>query len=85
MTWTEVAPTLDLTLQLFAQYDPYGNSHFWGNFMEDRLKYSATLVLDYSSAWQASLGYAGVSYFSDKYKTVFDRQDTVNFSVDYKF
>jgi hypothetical protein len=85
MTWTDVAPTLDLTLKLFAQYDPYGNSHFWGNFMEDRLKYSTTLVLDYSNAWQASLGYAGISYFSDKYGTAFDRQDTVNFSVDYKF
>jgi hypothetical protein len=53
--------------------------------MEDRLKYSTTLVLDYSNAWQASLGYAGISYFSDKYGTAFDRQDTVNFSVDYKF
>lgn len=85
-TWQNaVVNGLDITTQLFAQYDFSGNSHLWGNFMEDRLMSSLTVVGNYVKDWEASVSYARTDYMSDTYDSVYERQDTINFSVNYKF
>ena len=81
-TWQAVANrNIDLTLNLFAQYDFSGNSHFWGNFAEDRLQYSIGLIGKFGTAWEAEINYAGQD-FSD---SVYETQDTINLSFNYKF
>lgn len=81
-TWQAVGNrNIDLVLNLFLQYDFSGNSHFWGNFAEDRLQYSVGLTGRFGNAWEAAISYAGQSY-SD---SVFETQDTVNLSFNYKF
>jgi outer membrane autotransporter protein len=81
-TWQAVANrNIDLVLNVFMQYDFSGNSHFWGNFAEDRLQYSVGLTGKFGTAWEANVNYAGQS-FSD---SVFETQDTINVSFNYKF
>ena len=81
-TWQSVASrNINLTLNLFAQYDFSGNSHYWGNFAEDRLQYSVGLTASFGNAWEANINYAGNSFSESQ----FQNQDTVNLSVNYKF
>jgi hypothetical protein len=81
-TWQAVANrNIDLTLNLFVQYDFSGNSHFWGNFAEDRVQYSVGLTSKFGNALEANINYAG-QVFDD---SAFETQDTVNVSFNYKF
>lgn len=81
-TWQAVANrNIDLVLNLFVQYDFSGNSHFWGNFAEDRVQYSVGLTGKFGNAWEANINYAGQSFDDSVYET----QDTVNVSFNYKF
>jgi len=81
-TWQAVANrNIDLVLNLFMQYDFSGNSHFWGNFAEDRVQYSVGLTGKFGTAWEAEINYAGQT-FDD---SVFENQDTINLSFNYKF
>lgn len=80
-TWQAVRPGVDLSLAVFLQYDINGNSHFWGNFAEDRLLGSTTLTAAIGNEWEASAGYSWVSQDNSHY----DTQDVFNMSVNYKF
>ncbi|WP_432474668.1 DUF1302 domain-containing protein [Amphritea sp. HPY] len=80
-TWQAVRPGVDLSLAVFLQYDIDGNSHFWGNFAEDRLLGSTTLTAAIGNEWEASAGYSWVSQDNSHY----DTQDVFNMSVNYKF
>lgn len=81
-TWLSVANrNIDLTLNLFVQYDFSGNSHFWGNFAEDRVQYSVGLTSKFGNALEANINYAG-QVFDD---SAFETQDTINVSFNYKF
>jgi hypothetical protein len=80
-TWTGVYPGTDLTLGLFLQKDLHGNSHFWGNFAEDRLLGTVSLTANVGNAWEARLGYNWIKQNNSNYET----QDSVNLSVNYKF
>lgn len=85
-TWQNAfVNNLDITTSLFAQYDFSGNSHWWGNFLEKRFKGSLGVTGNYGSAWEANVTYAMMDYMSDTYDSNYERQDTVNFSVNYKF
>ena len=85
-TWQNaIINNLDVTTSLFAQYDFSGNSHYWGNFMEDRLMASFGVTGRYGSAWEAGVSYAMTEYMSDDYDSNYERQDTVNLTVNYKF
>jgi hypothetical protein len=80
-TWQNVLQGLDITTALFVQYDFNGNSHYTGNFAEDRLLTSFGVTFNYGTGWEANLNYARAD-FAD---SVYEKQDTVNFSVNYKF
>ena len=80
-TWQAIRPGTDLSLDLFVQYDIEGNSHFWGNFAEDRLLGAVTLTANIGNEWEASAGYSWV----DQDNSHFETQDVVNLSVNYKF
>jgi hypothetical protein len=81
-TWQAVANrNIDITLNLFAQYDFSGNSHFWGNFAEDRVQYSVGLTGAFGNALEASINYSGQVFD----KSAYEKQDTINFSMNYKF
>ena len=85
-TWQNaIINNLDITTSIFAQYDFEGNSHYWGNFIEDRLMASFGVSGKYGTAWEAGVNYAMTEYMSDDYDSVYDRQDTINFAVNYKF
>lgn len=80
-TWQAVRPGVDLSLGLFLQYDIEGNSHFWGNFAEDRILGAATLTANVGNEWEASAGYS----WTDMKNSHYDTQDVFNLSVNYKF
>ena len=80
-TWQAIRPGTDLSLDVFVQYDIEGNSHFWGNFAEDRLLGAVTLTANIGNDWEASAGYSWVDQDNSHYET----QDVVNLSVNYKF
>ncbi|MEH6579940.1 MAG: DUF1302 family protein, partial [Amphritea sp.] len=80
-TWQAVRPGVDLSLGLFLQHDIEGNSHFWGNFAEDRWLGGTTLTANVGNEWEASAGYSWVDQDNSHYET----QDVYNFSVNYKF
>ncbi|NOR49724.1 MAG: DUF1302 family protein, partial [Desulfuromonadales bacterium] len=85
-TWQNaIINNLDITTSLFAQYDFSGNSHWWGNFLEDRFMGSLGVTGKYGSSWETNVTYAMTEYMSDTYDSNYERQDTVNFSVNYKF
>ncbi|WP_372836547.1 DUF1302 family protein, partial [Pontibacterium sp.] len=80
-TWQAVRPGTDLALDVFIQYDIDGNSHFWGNFAEERLLGTVTLTANIGNEWEASAGYTWVDQDNSHYET----QDVINLSVNYKF
>lgn len=80
-TWYAVYPGTDLTLGLFLQHDLHGNSHFWGNFAEDRTQGSVSLAANIGNAWQAKLGVNWIDQSNSNYETL----DNASFSVNYKF
>ncbi len=80
-TWNAVYPGTNLTLGLFLQRDLNGNSHFWGNFVEDRTLGTVSLTANTGNAWETRLGYNWVKQDNPHY----DTQDSVNLSVNYKF
>jgi len=80
-TWTGVYPGTDLSLDLYLQHDIEGNSHFWGNFAEDRTLGALTATAAIGTDLEASAGYSWVSQDNSHYET----QDVVNLSVNYKF
>ncbi|GGO85301.1 hypothetical protein GCM10011348_33500 [Marinobacterium nitratireducens] len=80
-TWQAIYPGTDLTLGLFLQKDLQGNSHFWGNFAEDRLLGTLSLTANIGNAWEARAGYTWVNQDNSNYES----QDVVNLSVNYKF
>lgn len=80
-TWQSFRPGTDLSLDIFLQKDIHGNSHFWGNFAEDRLLGAITLTAAIGNAWEASAGYSWADLHDSHYET----QDVYNLSVNYKF
>jgi hypothetical protein len=80
-TWQGIRPGTDLALVIFLQKDIKGNSHFWGNFAEDRLLGGITLTANIGNDWEASAGYSWV----DQDNSHFETQDVFNLSVNYKF
>ncbi|MCO4757128.1 MAG: DUF1302 family protein [Oceanospirillaceae bacterium] len=80
-TWQAVRPGTDLALDVFIQYDIDGNSHFWGNFAEERLLGTVTLTANIGNEWEARAGYTWVDQDNSHYET----QDVINLSVNYKF
>jgi hypothetical protein len=93
-TWQNaIINNLNVTTSLFLQYDFSGNSHYWGNFVEDRLMSSFGVTGNYGSAWEANITYARTDFTSDEvgpvlgleYGSVYEKQDTVNFALNYKF
>ncbi|MEH6577655.1 MAG: DUF1302 family protein [Amphritea sp.] len=80
-TWQALRPGVDLSLDIFLQYDIDGNSHFWGNFAEDRWLGSTTLIANIGNEWEASAGYSWI----DQDNSHFETQDVYNLSVNYKF
>ncbi|MEH6577659.1 MAG: DUF1302 family protein [Amphritea sp.] len=80
-TWQAIRPGVDLSLDLFLQHDIEGNSHFWGNFAEDRWLGAATLTANIGNEWEASAGYSWIDQDNSHYET----QDVYNLSVNYKF
>ncbi len=69
-----------ISLDLFVQRDFQGNSHWWGNFAEDRTLFSASLTANMGADWEASLSYAGNSFEDSDYED----QDTVGLAINYK-
>lgn len=80
-TWFSVYPGTNLTLGLFLQRDLHGNSHFWGNFAEDRTLGTVSLTADIGNSWETKLGYNWIKQDNSNYETL----DNVNLSVNYKF
>lgn len=80
-TWQAVYPGTDLTLGLFMQKDIEGNSHFWGNFAENRLQGTLSLTANIGNAWETKAGYTWIDQSNSNYET----QDVFNLSVNYKF
>jgi len=80
-TWQAVQPGTDLALGLFLQYDIDGNSHFWGNFAEERLLGTLSLTANIGNEWEAKAGYTWVDQDNSHYET----QDVINMSINYKF
>lgn len=80
-TWYAVYPGTNLTLGLFLQRDFYGNSHFWGNFAEDRTLGTVSLTANIGNSLETSLGYNWIEHDNSNYET----QDNVNLSINYKF
>ncbi len=80
-TWQGAWPGTDVSLAVFLQKDLKGNSHFWGNFAEDRLLGTVSLTANIGNEWEASAGYTWVSQDNSHFET----QDVVNLSVNYKF
>ncbi len=80
-TWQGIYPSTDLILDIFLQKDIKGNSHFFGNFAEDRLLGAVSVTANISQAWEASLGYQ----WTDQDNSYYDTQDAYNFSINYKF
>lgn len=80
-TWYSVYPGTNLTLGLFVQRDFQGNSHFWGNFAEDRTTGTVSLTANIGNAWEASMGVNLINQNNPHFST----QDTANLSIIYKF
>ncbi|WP_161599937.1 DUF1302 family protein [Pseudomonas sp. MPC6] len=80
-TWQGAYPGTDISLGLFLQKDIKGNSHFWGNFAEDRLLGSLSLTANIGNEWEASAVYSWINMDNSHY----DTQDVYNLSVNYKF
>ncbi|MFL1453160.1 DUF1302 domain-containing protein [Marinobacter sp. GN3S48] len=80
-TWYAVYPGTNLTLGLFLQRDLHGNSHFWGNFAEDRTLGTVSLTANVGNSLETTLGYNWLNQDNSNYET----QDNVNLSVNYKF
>ena len=80
-TWQAIRPGTDLALGLFLQYDIDGNSHFWGNFAEERLLGTLSLTANIGNEWEAKAGYTWV----DQDNSHFETQDVINLSINYKF
>lgn len=80
-TWQAVRQGTDLSLGVFLQQDLHGNSHFWGNFAEDRTLGAVTLTANVGTDWEASAGYSFTIQDNSHYET----QDVFNLSVNYKF
>lgn len=80
-TWQAAYPGTDVSLDLYLQKDISGNSHFWGNFAEDRLLGALSLTANIGNDWEASAGYSWASQNNSHYET----QDVFNLSVNYKF
>jgi len=79
--WLNVLPAVDVTFSNYLQYDFSGNSHFWGNFAEDRLMGSHGFIFNIGQAWETAITYAWVSLDDSN----FDCRDTVSAYVNYKF
>lgn len=80
-TWQGAYPGVDVSLDLYLQKDIEGNSHFWGNFAEDRLLGSLSLSALIGNNWEASAGYS----WSVQDNSIYETQDTFDLSVNYKF
>ncbi len=81
-TWfSALGPGNDLDAGVFLSYDFSGNSHFWGNFAEDRLQGALRLVGRFGNALEAGLTYS----FMEFDKSDFEDQDQVILNVNYKF
>ena len=71
----------NLTLDIFLQKDISGNSHFWGNFAEDRLLGAVNLSSSFGNNWEAGLTYS----FTDHEESDYEDQDLVIFNANYRF
>ena len=80
-TWQAVYPGTDISLDVYLQKDLQGNSHFWGNFAEDRVLGTVSLIANIGNEWEASAGYSWTHQDNSHY----DTQDLYNLSVNYKF
>lgn len=80
-TWQGIIPGSDLSLDIYLQKDLHGNSHFWGNFAEDRLLGGITLTGSIGNAWEVNVGYS----WTDQKNSHYDTQDVFNLSANYKF
>ncbi len=81
-TWfSGLGPGNDLTLDIFLQYDFSGNSHFWGNFAEDRWLGAISLSSTFGTALEAGLTYQ----FTEFDESDYEDQDLLIFNVNYKF
>ncbi len=80
-TWNQALPNTDLTLDLFLQYDFSGNSHFWGNFAEDRLLGAVGLTAAIDQNAEVGLTYS----FTDQKESHLETQDLLSLSASYKF
>ncbi len=70
-----------LTLDIFLQKDISGNSHFWGNFAEDRLLGAVTLSASIGNDMETGLSYS----FTEQEKSDYEDGDLLVFNFNYKF
>jgi len=80
-TWQALYPGVDVSLDIFAQHDIEGNSHFYGNFSEGRTIGAVSVSATVGSEWEVKLGYQ----FMDMDDSYYETQDLYNFSANYKF
>lgn len=81
LTWQAITAGTDLTFGMFLQKDMKGNSHFWGNFAQDRLLGAFSLAANIGNETEAKLSYAMTQQSNSDTSDL----DTVNLSVNYKF
>jgi len=81
VTWQAITAGTDLTFGMFLQQDIQGNSHFWGNFAQDRLLGAFTLAANIGNETEAKLSYAMTQQSNSDTSDL----DTINLSVNYKF
>ena len=70
-----------INLDIFAQHDLAGNSHWWGNFAEGRTQYAVGVSATIASDLEMGVKYAGTSFEDSDYED----QDTLNLTANYKF
>jgi len=70
-----------INLDIFAQHDFSGNSHWWGNFAEGRTLFATTVSATLANGLEAAISYSGNSLDTSDYED----QDTLALSANYKF
>ena len=80
-TWNNVLMGNDLSLDIFVQHDFAGDSHFWGNFAEDRWLGATSLTMAIGNDAEIGLTHSWMS--SDR--SDYEDQDLLIFNVNYKF
>jgi len=78
-TWNKGSTAINLNI--FAQHDIAGNSHWWGNFAEGRTQYAAGVSATIANDLEVGIKYAGITFADSDYED----QDTLNLTANYKF